>query len=342
MKKETGCHFNCRERALLPWLLLGGLLIAVCLGARGKAGAAAQQQPAAAGAKPAPVASAPQPAPPAVPDPVFDVASIHLHIPEPHEHNSIWSSPFDGSFKAENLSIVELIHWAYEMPETRILGAAAWANSTYFDIDAKADPSIDQQLHSLTSDAGRKQKEEMVQALLADRFRLVAHLETRELPIYVLVVAKGGPKLGAVRETGSWVNTGNGRIEVQMQNSVAAACRGTFPGRGPRSGGQDRHDWPLSSDAPMDPGRCRSAFARKWRRGRRPTFPLYSARRATGPQTGARQGTGRGSSDRPRGNAVGELVFPDPRPYSLLPIPCFSQVAPRPSDKPLESPPFWV
>ncbi len=221
MKKETGCHFNCRERALLPWLLLGGLLIAVCLGARGKAGAAAQQQPAAAGAKPAPVASAPQPAPPAVPDPVFDVASIHLHIPEPHEHNSIWSSPFDGSFKAENLSIVELIHWAYEMPETRILGAAAWANSTYFDIDAKADPSIDQQLHSLTSDAGRKQKEEMVQALLADRFRLVAHLETRELPIYVLVVAKGGPKLGAVRETGSWVNTGNGRIEVQMQNSVA-------------------------------------------------------------------------------------------------------------------------
>ena len=61
----------------------------------------------------------------------------------------------------------------------------------------------------------------MVQALLADRFRLVAHLETRELPIYVLVVAKGGPKLGAVRETGSWVNTGNGRIEVQMQNSVA-------------------------------------------------------------------------------------------------------------------------
>jgi uncharacterized protein (TIGR03435 family) len=108
------------------------------------------------------------------------------------------------------------------MPETRILGAPGWANSTYFDIDAKADPYTGQQLHNLTSDAGRKQKEEMVQALLADRFRLVAHLETRELPIYALVVAKGGPKLGALQQTGSWLNTGNGRIEVQMQNSVAA------------------------------------------------------------------------------------------------------------------------
>lgn len=207
MRRWNGCSFNCRERALLPWLFLAGVLASVFIGVHGKASATAQQQ---------------TPAPSAAPAPVFDVAAIHPHIPEPHEHNSIWSSPTGGDFKAENLSLVELIHWAYEMPETRILGAAAWANSTYFDIDAKADPSIDQQLQNLTSDAGRKQKEKMVQALLADRFGLVVHLETRELPIYALVVAKGGPKLGAVRETGSYVNTGNGRIEVQMSNSVAA------------------------------------------------------------------------------------------------------------------------
>ena len=35
------------------------------------------------------------------------------------------------------------------------------------------------------------------QALLADRFKLKVHFETRELPIYALVVAKGGPKLKA-------------------------------------------------------------------------------------------------------------------------------------------------
>ena len=207
MRKHSGCRFNCRERALLPWMFLGAIAAVALVGVQVKSSAAAQPR---------------TPAPSAAPAPVFDVAAIHPHIPEPHEHNSILSSPADGNFKAENLSLVELIHWAYEMPETRILGAAAWANSTYFDIDAKADPSIDQQLHKLTSDAGRKRKEEMVQELLADRFGLVVHFETRELPIYALVVAKGGPKLGAVQENGSWVNTGNGRIEVQMMNSVAA------------------------------------------------------------------------------------------------------------------------
>jgi uncharacterized protein (TIGR03435 family) len=153
--------------------------------------------------------------------PVFDVAAIHLHESQPHEHNSIWSSPFDGNFKAENISVLALIHWAYEMPETRILGAPAWASETHFNIDAAADPSIDQQLKSMTSDAGRKQKEEMVQALLADRFKLVTHTETRDLPIYALVVAKGGAKLGPVQESGSFVNIWNGRIDLQMSNSVS-------------------------------------------------------------------------------------------------------------------------
>ena len=151
----------------------------------------------------------------------FDVAAIHLHDSLPHEHNSIWSSPFDGNFNAENISVMTLIDWAFEMPDTRILNAPGWTRTTMFNIEAKADPAVDQQLHSLTSDMGRKEKEKMVQAMLADRFHLVVHTETRELPIYALLVAKGGPKLGAIQEKGSSVNTGHGRIEVQMSNSVA-------------------------------------------------------------------------------------------------------------------------
>lgn len=153
--------------------------------------------------------------------PVFDVAAIHMHEPLPHEHNSITSSPFDGHFLATNVSVMMLIHWAYEMPETRILGAPAWARSTYFNVEAKTDPSVDQQMRNLTSDAGRHEKELMVQAMLADRFGLVTHTETRELPTYELVAAKGGAKLGPVQLSGSSVSTWNGRIEVQMANSVA-------------------------------------------------------------------------------------------------------------------------
>jgi uncharacterized protein (TIGR03435 family) len=206
MRNRSGSRFNCRERALLPWLFLGGMAVAGLVGVHGKASAAGQQQSATA--------------PAAAPAPVFDVAAIHVHIPEPHEHNSIWSSPFDGHFKAENVSVVMLIHWACEMPETRILDAPDWAGSTYFNIDATADPEVDRQLHSFPSDAGRKQKEKMVQALLADRFHLVTHTETRELPIYELVIAKGGAKLGDLKSNGTTVNHGRDHIEVEGANST--------------------------------------------------------------------------------------------------------------------------
>jgi hypothetical protein len=125
--------------------------------------------------------------------PVFDVAAIHPHVSQPHEHNSIFSSSFDGRFHAENISVLMLIHWAWEMPETRIVDAPAWAGTRYFNIDAKADASVDSELHNLTSDAGRKLKERMVQSLLTDRFHLVAHIELRQLPIYELVVLKADP-----------------------------------------------------------------------------------------------------------------------------------------------------
>jgi uncharacterized protein (TIGR03435 family) len=221
MRKETGCRSNCRERALLPWLLLGGLLISVFPGPRGKASGAAQEQPALPAAKAAPEVSVPQSPAAAAPSPVFDVAAIHLHIPDPHEHNSIWTSSADARFRTENVSVIDLIHWAYEMPETRILGAPAWAGTTDFNIVAKADPSVAAALHGLPSEAGRREMEKMVQALLADRFKLVAHTETRQLPIYVLVVAKGGARLGPTQVTGTSVSDSNGRIEVQGSNSVA-------------------------------------------------------------------------------------------------------------------------
>jgi uncharacterized protein (TIGR03435 family) len=155
--------------------------------------------------------------------PAFDIAAIHLHTPEPHEHNSIWSSPFDSHFKAENMTLMGLIHWAFDMPETRILDAPGWANSTSFNIDAEADSSVDAQMHNLSANEGTLQKQKMVQAMLADRFKLATHTETRELPIYALVVAKGGPRLIPAGEGGKSVSHGRDHINIQgFNNSVAA------------------------------------------------------------------------------------------------------------------------
>ena len=151
----------------------------------------------------------------------FDVAAIHQHIPEPHEHNSIWSGPTDTHFRAENVSLIGLIHWAFEMPVTRILNAPGWAGSTFFNIEASSDPSADAKMAHLTSDAGSAQKELMVRSLLADRFRLATHFETRKLPIYELIVAKGKPKLGDAKLEGTTVNHWRNHLEVQGGDSLA-------------------------------------------------------------------------------------------------------------------------
>lgn len=50
------------------------------------------------------------------------------------------------------------------------------------------------ELRKLAADQGRTIRQRMLQALLAERFKLLAHRETKELPVYALVVAKNGPK----------------------------------------------------------------------------------------------------------------------------------------------------
>jgi uncharacterized protein (TIGR03435 family) len=153
--------------------------------------------------------------------PGFDVASIHQHIPEPHEHNSIWSSPSDSHFRTQNVSLIGLIRWAFDIPETRILNAPGWAATTYFNIEASSDPSMDQQLAHMSSHEGGTQKEAMVRAMLAERFKLATHFETQELPVYQLVAAKGTPKLGEAKLEGTTVNHGRDHLEVQGGDSLA-------------------------------------------------------------------------------------------------------------------------
>jgi len=68
-----------------------------------------------------------------------------------------------------------------------------------YDVIAKVSP-----------DASKEQRMLMLQALLAERFKLVVHRESKELPIYVLVAGKGGPKSRAVEDDGSAPETGSG------------------------------------------------------------------------------------------------------------------------------------
>jgi uncharacterized protein (TIGR03435 family) len=153
------------------------------------------------------------------PAPAFDVASIHLAAPSPDGHNHIWNDVHQSQFRTGNLSLRDLIQFAYALPKSQILGGPDWLDSTMFDIDARSDPAVDAQLHALSSDDAAQQKRLMVQALLADRFALIAHNETRQLPVFALVLAKGGAKFSPSDVNGTSIGTSTGtagsRIHVQ-------------------------------------------------------------------------------------------------------------------------------
>ena len=154
--------------------------------------------------------------------PVFDVASIRIDKSEESARSHIISSPNDSHFRAINVTLKSLLQWAYTIPDTRIVGGPAWLGSTKFDINAKADPSVDDQMRGLSSEAGRLQKQKMLQALLADRFQLKLHQETRELPIYALVLAKGGPKFQPSQINGTTVDSRRGEISVKGSDDTIA------------------------------------------------------------------------------------------------------------------------
>ncbi|HEY2168121.1 MAG TPA: M56 family metallopeptidase [Candidatus Angelobacter sp.] len=75
--------------------------------------------------------------------------------------------------------------------DDQIFGAPSWVKTARYDIDAKVDESDVPKLDRLS----RIERNEMMWSVLVDRFKFAAHRETRELPVFELVVAKGGSKL---------------------------------------------------------------------------------------------------------------------------------------------------
>lgn len=148
--------------------------------------------------------------------PTFDVASIHLHTPQPNEHNQIWSASNDGNLTTSNISLKALIQFAFDMPKSRIVGAPEWTTSQFFDIEAKStDDTLNRRLHDLPSEQAKPIKLAMIQSLLADRFGLKTHREQRVLPIYELVAAKDGPKLTPSKSGGLTINDGRDHFNGQ-------------------------------------------------------------------------------------------------------------------------------
>lgn len=96
---------------------------------------------------------------------------------------------------ATSASLRQLILAAYEVQDDRLSGGAEWISSNLYDVDAKIDSATAAKLKALSLDQNAFAHRHMLQAVLADHFQLKVRRETKELPVFALLVAEGGPKL---------------------------------------------------------------------------------------------------------------------------------------------------
>src|SRR5688572_22060548 len=152
-----------------PFLSCTAILAAIASGA-----ALAQQSPAAQ--NPVPLA--------------FEVASVKEN--KSGEMGARIQRQPGGRFNAINMPLRDLIMFSYQLRPFQIDGAPAWIGAARYDIVAKAEGELPP-----GSPGGPPPPEMlMLRTLLADRFQLAVHFETREMPIYTLSLARADGRLG--------------------------------------------------------------------------------------------------------------------------------------------------
>jgi uncharacterized protein (TIGR03435 family) len=168
-------------------------------------------------------------------DPAFEVATLRANT----SGNAGWmlQPQPGGRLSGTNVPAAALIRFAYNLPDFQITGGPGWLVSERFDVEAKAegDPSVDQ-------------KRTMLRTLLAERFKLVTHTETRELPIYALMMARSDGKPGPQLR----------RTEADCGREAAAL--NDWAGIGPATGTPRCHFFGLAPGTDLPRGRGGLAF----------------------------------------------------------------------------------
>jgi uncharacterized protein (TIGR03435 family) len=115
--------------------------------------------------------------------PQFEVASVRRSVAT-DDDGSIGAQP-NGRFVVRNVPLRFIIQVVHEVPAFRVTGGPGWIDSERYDIQAKAADAVPEaQLHA------------MMRALLADRFKLALHTETRPVAGFALVRARPNGSLG--------------------------------------------------------------------------------------------------------------------------------------------------
>jgi uncharacterized protein (TIGR03435 family) len=124
--------------------------------------------------------------------PIFELASVRQST-SPEGFIQLGIQP-DGRFTASNMPVRMLIRTAYQLQDAQLIGGPDWIGAERFDVMAKAGSNVSLDFPGFGGAGGALPL--MLQELLAERFNLKVHRETRELPIYALLLAESDGKLG--------------------------------------------------------------------------------------------------------------------------------------------------
>ena len=116
--------------------------------------------------------------------PSFEVASVKPNTSTGPNQIRV-GMPGNGRFNITNMPLAELIRFAYESQPFQLTGGPDWVNSQRFDVTATTD-----------GNPGAGVIRQMLQSLLAERFKLAVRTETRDMPIYEMVLARSDGRLG--------------------------------------------------------------------------------------------------------------------------------------------------
>jgi uncharacterized protein (TIGR03435 family) len=144
--------------------------------------------------------------------PAFEVASVKRNTSGSMNVRS--STLPNGTYVAANAPLRSIILMAYQLRPYQLIGGPGWLDSDRFDVNARAPaqaPASDLLL--------------MLRTLLADRFALATHAETREHPIYALVLARNDGRLGpGLRPSTSTCPAPPGTAPVASQPAQRPRC----------------------------------------------------------------------------------------------------------------------
>ena len=145
----------------------------------------------------------------------FEVATIKPNAE--NDHRVMFRILPGGGFSATGANLRMLITQAYNVKDFQVTGGPGWLATDRFDVNAKAEATTER----VSPDTFRP----MLQSLLAERFLLKFHKETKEMPVYALVAGKGPHKMkaaetpagGAPQQRGM-MRIGRGQANLQGVN----------------------------------------------------------------------------------------------------------------------------